>query len=111
YEFAVARGVTTRARVLISVAVWGSVLLMATTSNELGGRLVQPEAHKIAQGYGMFLWAGVALYLATAWRVWVERDHIGDECAHTSNGPMMSATALPAPHHAPSAMHRLSERA
>src|SRR5262249_16485469 len=39
YEFGVARGVTTLTRVLLSVAIWSSVLLMATTSNELGGVL------------------------------------------------------------------------
>jgi hypothetical protein len=111
YEFGLARGVTTRARVLISVAVWGSVLLMATTSNELGGRLVQPDAHKIAQGYGMFLWAGVALYLATAWRVWVERGHLGDETVGTDSGRVMSRAAVPAPHHPPGATHRPRERA
>jgi hypothetical protein len=100
YEFGVARGVTTRARVLISVAVWGSVLLMATTSNDLSGRLVQPEAHKIAQGYGMFLWAGVALYLATAWRVWVERDRTDAvlDRKRTENEAKLPGTALPAPH-------------
>jgi hypothetical protein len=74
YEFALAPRATIRVRVLLSVAIWGSVLLMATTSNDLGGALAGPETPKIAQGYGMFLWAGVALYLATAWRVWVERD-------------------------------------
>jgi hypothetical protein len=73
YEFALAPRVTTRVRVLLSVAIWGSMLLMATTSNELGSALAGPEGPKIAQGYGMFLWAGVLLYVATAWRVWVER--------------------------------------
>ena len=33
-----------------------------------------PEGHKIAQGYGMFLWAGVLLYVAVAWRLLV-REH------------------------------------
>ena len=51
-----------------------SALLMATTSSELGGLFADGQGHKIAQGYGMFLWAGVVLYIATAWRVWVERD-------------------------------------
>jgi hypothetical protein len=52
------------------------MLLMATTSNELGSAMAGPDGPKIAQGYGMFLWAGVLLYLATAWRVWVERDRL-----------------------------------
>lgn len=74
YELGIAREVTTRARLVISVAISTSVFLMATTSNVLGGLFVQHEGHKIAQGYGMFFWAGVVLYLATAWRVWTERD-------------------------------------
>ena len=49
-----------------------SALLMATTSTEIGGLFAHGQGHKIAQGYGMFLWAGVVLYVATAWRVWVE---------------------------------------
>jgi hypothetical protein len=49
-----------------------SALLMATTSSELGGQFANKQGHKIAQGYGMFLWAGVVLYIATAWRVWIE---------------------------------------
>jgi hypothetical protein len=80
YEFALAPGQSRRERIwvaiLLSLAIWGSVLLMATTSNELGGLLASNEGHKIAQGYGMFLWAGVALYLATAWRVWMERNRL-----------------------------------
>ena len=46
--------------------------LMATTSSELGGLFATGQGHKIAQGYGMFLWAGVVLYVATAWRVRAE---------------------------------------
>jgi alpha-1,2-mannosyltransferase len=49
-----------------------SALLMAATSSELGGQFAKHQGHKIAQGYGMFLWAGVVLYIATAWRVWIE---------------------------------------
>jgi hypothetical protein len=59
-------------RVALSLAMWGSVILMATTSSELGGMLAHGKGHKVAQAYGMFLWAGALLYAATAWRVWVE---------------------------------------
>ena len=76
YELGIAREVTRRARLAISVAISTSVLLMATTSNVLGGLFVQHEGHKVAQGYGMFLWAGVVLYLATAWRVWRESGRV-----------------------------------
>ncbi|GAC1463120.1 MAG: hypothetical protein NVSMB9_00190 [Isosphaeraceae bacterium] len=61
------------ARACLASAMWGSVLLMATTSTELGGSLGS-QGHKLAQAYGMFFWAGVVLYIATAWRVWVNRD-------------------------------------
>jgi hypothetical protein len=50
-----------------------STVLMAATSSELGGLFAHGQGHKIAQGYGLFLWAGVVLYAATAWRVWAER--------------------------------------
>jgi len=105
YEFAFAPGQTrrerVRVRVLLSVAIWSSVLFMATTSNELGTMLVRNEGHKIAQGYGMFLWAGVALYIATAWRVWVERTHVeGDAGRDPITGGTSSAArpVLPTPH-------------
>ena len=60
-------------RVLLGTAMALSAFLMATTSSELGGLFADGQGHKIAQAYGMFLWAGVVLYCATAWRVWVER--------------------------------------
>jgi hypothetical protein len=46
-----------------------SALLMASTSSEIGGLFLDGQGHKLAQGYGMFLWAGVVLYVATAWLV------------------------------------------
>jgi hypothetical protein len=70
-QFAFA-GLRPRARLALAAAMWGSVLLMATTSSELGGLFAHGQGHKLAQGYGMFLWAGVVLYAATAWRVVAE---------------------------------------
>ena len=61
-----------RTRAMLLAAMVLSGLLMATTSSELGGLFARHQGHKIAQGYGMFLWAGVLLYIATAWRVWAE---------------------------------------
>ena len=58
-------------RIALASAMVLSALLMATTSSELGGHIVK-EGHKLAQGYGMFLWAGVVLYVTTGWRVWTE---------------------------------------
>jgi hypothetical protein len=66
-------------RFALGTAMALSAVLMATTSSELGGLLAGGHGHKIAQGYGMFLWAGVLLYIATAWRVWVERNDGNDD--------------------------------
>ena len=62
-------GLGLKSRAGLVAAMWGSVVLMATTSTELGGQFAHQQGHKIAQGYGMFLWAGVLLYVATAWQV------------------------------------------
>jgi alpha-1,2-mannosyltransferase len=61
-----------KVRVALTSVLVLSAALMATTSSELGGLFARHQGHKIAQGYGMFLWAGVVLYIATAWRVWIE---------------------------------------
>ncbi len=60
-------------RAILGTAMALSALFMATTSSEFGGLFAAGQGHKIAQAYGMFLWAGAVLYSATAWRVWVER--------------------------------------
>jgi hypothetical protein len=62
-----------RVKTILASAMLLSAVLMATTSSELGGWFADQKGHKLAQGYGMFFWAGVVLYAATAWRVWVER--------------------------------------
>ena len=58
-----------RSRLAISGMLLLSFLLMATTSTELGGLFADGRGHEIAQGYGMFLWAAVVLYVAVAWRL------------------------------------------
>ena len=63
-----------------------SALFMATTSTELGGLFARHQGHKIAQGYGMFLWASVLLYAATAWRVLAESRPV-EAYASESIGP------------------------
>lgn len=68
-----------------------SALLILTTSTEVGGLYSGGDdprlaGHKLAQFYGMFLWAGLVLYGLTAWRVWVERDKPPVES--TQMGPM-----------------------
>jgi hypothetical protein len=67
---------------------------MATTSSEISRLFADGPAHKVAQGYGMFFWAGVVLYVATAWRVAVEGR--GEE----SRPPAPPGPARPAPHKA-----------
>ena len=64
-------GLASRARWALAGALTLAALLMASTSTEIGG-LFGRQGHKLAQAYGMFLWAGVVLYAATAWRVRVE---------------------------------------
>ncbi len=59
-----------RGRAVI-VASWAaSFSLMASTSPEIGGLFIDGQGHEIAQGYGLFMWAGVVLYATVAWRVW-----------------------------------------
>lgn len=88
-------GLPRRVRVLLGSALVLSAVLIASTSSELGGHFAGGRGHKLAQGYGMFLWAGVVLYIATAWRVWVER---GDVAVDKDNGPVSPERSLPAPH-------------
>ena len=56
------RGWVARVRVILGAAWSLSCALMATTSSEFGGLFAEGQGHKIAQGYGLFLWAGVVLY-------------------------------------------------
>jgi alpha-1,2-mannosyltransferase len=84
------RPVASWARLAIGSALVLSALFMATTSSELGGLFARHQGHKIAQGYGMFLWAAVILYVATAWRVHVEG---GDDPV-----PAGSVPVAPPPH-------------
>ena len=80
-----------KVRLLTTLAMWGSVFLMATTSTEIGGLLAHGQGHKLAQGYGMFLWAAMLLYVATAWRVVAGRHRV--EVA-----PLLTGSAIPTPH-------------
>lgn len=59
-------------RIALAFALALSTVLMGTTSSEIGGHFAHGNGHKIAQFYGAFLWAGVVLYIATAWRVYLE---------------------------------------
>jgi hypothetical protein len=68
-----------KVRIALGTAMVLSALMMATTSSELGGLFARHQGHKIAQGYGMFLWAGVVLFVATAWRVRAESRNLAPE--------------------------------
>ena len=65
-------GLSKRTRWALGGVLALSAILIATTSSEVGGLFARGQGHKIAQAYGMFLWSGVVLYVATAWRVKVE---------------------------------------
>jgi alpha-1,2-mannosyltransferase len=67
-------GLSTRVRVILGGALLVSAIFMATTSSEVGGFFAHGQfaGHKLAQAYGMFLWSGMVLFIATAWRVRVE---------------------------------------
>ncbi len=54
---------------LIGGSLGLSMLLIGTTSSEIGGWFAEGKGHKIAQFYGAYFWAGVVIFLATAWRV------------------------------------------
>ncbi len=65
-------GLSKRTRYVLGGVLVASALMIATTSTEMGGLFARHQGHKIAQAYGMFLWSGVVLFVATAWRVRVE---------------------------------------
>jgi alpha-1,2-mannosyltransferase len=78
----------TGARLGLGFALGLSFLLMATTSSELGGQFANGKGHEIAQGYGMFLWAAVVLYVAVAWSLLARRKSaVGVQQAGPGHGP------------------------
>jgi len=66
-------------RWIIGSVLFASFVLMAAASTEFGGMFADGQGHEIAQYYGVFLWAGVLLYLASAWRVVVRRSELPSE--------------------------------
>lgn len=61
--------IRSRDKWLIGGSLGLAMFLIATTSSEIGGLFAEGKGHKVAQFYGMYFWAGVVLYVATAWRV------------------------------------------
>jgi alpha-1,2-mannosyltransferase len=98
YRMVVERG-SWPVRLLLGGSLALSEVLMASTSKDIG-RLVffNKQGHLYALGYGMFFWASVVLYAATAWRVRAE----GRRAAGADDVATPPATAeVPAPHFAP----------
>jgi alpha-1,2-mannosyltransferase len=82
-----------RSRTVIVGSWVVSFSLIAATSTDLGGQFLDGQGHEIAQGYGLFLWAGVVVYATVAWRVWVRRSEIATPLA-----PSESTSPIPASH-------------
>ncbi len=76
YAFVVTRALVMpsrpRTRVFLGASLVLSAFLIACTSSEFGF-LFGKHGDLIAQFYGLYLWAGVTLYVATAWRVMADR--------------------------------------
>jgi hypothetical protein len=87
------------ARLALVTALGLSFVLIATTSTELGGQFADGKGHEIAQGYGMFLWAAVVLYVAVAWCLRARRGQEGGERpARAAHAPhRIGRRALPDP--------------
>lgn len=83
-----------RARRGILSALVASFLLMASTSSEFGGLFAHGKGHEIAQGYGMFMWAAVVLFVAVAWRLRASATAVGAGDGTLAAEP---AAAVPAP--------------
>ncbi len=75
-----------RGRMAIVFAWALSFSLMASTSSEIGGIFLDGQGHEIAQGYGLFMWAGVVLYATVGWRVWMRRSETPPEALSAAGG-------------------------
>jgi alpha-1,2-mannosyltransferase len=90
-----------RGRAAIVLAWALSFSLMASTSPEIGGLFVEGQGHEIAQGYGLFMWAGVVLYATVAWRVWSRRKEssVSDADDPVPSEPLSTGTATASGRH------------
>jgi hypothetical protein len=93
-----------RLRCVLTAALWASVLLIFSTSSEVGGLFADGVGHKIALYYGMFFWGAVVLYVAAAWRVVAEREAGPD-------GPLLSPGPAPGGPHLRAGARPASTRA
>ncbi|MDX2037497.1 MAG: glycosyltransferase family 87 protein [Isosphaeraceae bacterium] len=81
-------------RAVLWSALLGSLALIGSTSSEIGGLFAEGTGHKVAQFYGMFFWAGLVLFIATAWRV--RRERFGSP--FTFSAEPREVRFIPAPH-------------
>jgi hypothetical protein len=58
-----------RARLVVATALGVSALFILTTSKDVGMLFFNEKGHVVAQFFGMFFWAGMVLFLTTAWRL------------------------------------------
>lgn len=58
-----------RLRIGLLATLIVSALMVISTSTEVGGLFAGGQGHEVAQAIGLFCWAGVLLYAATAWCV------------------------------------------
>ncbi len=66
-------------RFVIGGSLGLAALLMLSTSSEIGRFFADGKGHDLAQYYGMFFWAGILLYLPTAWILRTELGKSGQE--------------------------------
>jgi len=74
--------------------------MMAATSSDIGGNFAEGQGHEIAQGYGLFMWAGVVLYATVGWRVWMRRAETPPEALSVAGGGDSPPTPDDDPSHA-----------
>ena len=83
-----------RGRMAIAFAWAMAFGLMASTSADIAGPLSSDgQGHEIAQGYGLFMWAGMVLYATVGWRVWMRRNEVPPEVMLADGGnenPLLS---------------------
>lgn len=82
-----------RGRVAIAM-VWTLAFGLMATTSDIGTWFAEGQGHEIAQGYGLFMLAGVVLYAAVGWSLWARRkeaeDSSGEWVASALHGPHLA---------------------
>lgn len=87
-----------RTRIALFTTLVASALMVVATSTEVGGLFAGGQGHEFAQAYGLFCWAGVLLYVATAWCVVRENRANPFTEAPLPQASGASTSGVPAPH-------------